>query len=597
MVTDCLIDTGASVSIAPPRFAEGSEIRPCRISEKLTAVNGEQLPVLGEANLVIRLGFWVVKRGFVIVPMQVNPILGADFLADHSMIINMSEQRMSWIGGSVPLMMPEEHHEPGHLVLSETVETVGMSVMVASAKVISEGKGPRISGVCMVEPNKEFMDNTGVLVARAIVEPSNFEVPVQLCCPGGTKIVQKGTKLAILCEVSVMDESSETVASIGRERAQGSAESDVTRFLDSFGSSKCLSPMEQAQLEELLLNYRDVFSMGPEDLGLTNVVQHQIVTGDAQPIRQAPRRLPQFLKSDVDRQVEEMIAHGIVQPSTSPWSSPIVLVKKQNGTFRFCVDYRAVNRVTMKDAYPLPRIDETLESLGGACYFSTMDLASGYWQVGVEDNDRVKTAFTTSRGHFEFTVMPFGLSNAPATFQRRMEYVLAGLQWEHCLVYLDDIIVFSRTFTEDREKLRAVFERLRKAGLTMKPQKCQFCRESVRYLGHILSAAGLSTDEEKVRAEKDCSRPATVEELKSFIGLASYYRRFIQGFSTVAAPLFDLTRKGIDYVWTDSCERAFVELKERLISAPILAFPRFDVPFLLATDASGLGLGAVISRV
>ena len=147
MVTDCLIDTGASVSIAPTRFAEGAEIRPCRISEKLTAVNGEQLPVLGEANLVIRLGFWVVKRRFVIVPMQVNPILGADFLADHSIIINMSEQRMSWIGGSVPLMMPEEHHEPGHLVLSETVETDGMSVMVVSAKVISEGKGPRISCV------------------------------------------------------------------------------------------------------------------------------------------------------------------------------------------------------------------------------------------------------------------------------------------------------------------------------------------------------------------------------------------------------------------------------------------------------------------
>ena len=270
--------------------------------------------------------------------------------------------------------------------------------------------------------------------------------------------------------------------------------------------------------------------------------------------------------------------------------------KEKNGQFRFCVDYRKLNAVTTKDCYPLPRIDETLDSMAGSKYFSTLDLASGYWQVDVDQRDRPKTAFTTGQGLFEFNVMPFGLTNAPSTFQRLMETVLAGLTWSQCLIYLDDIVVYSSTFDQHLKRLRRVFDRLGSAGLKLQPKKCRFARESVTYLGHILSAGGLEPDSKKVKAVLDFPQPQNSAELKSFLGLAGYYRRFMAGFSQIAAPLFALQKKGATFDWTSECQQAFEALKKRLTSAPILAFPDFTKPFCLATDASEKGLGAVLSQ-
>ena len=217
--------------------------------------------------------------------------------------------------------------------------------------------------------------------------------------------------------------------------------------------------------------------------GRTHLVYHKIDTGDAVPIRQSARRLPYFQREEVRKTIEDMLKRGIIEPSSSAWSSPVVLVKKKDGSTRFCIDFRKVNAVTTRDAQPLPRIDDTLDLLGGASYFSTLDLASGYWQVEVDPLDREKTAFITPFGLHQFRVMPFGLSNAPATFQRLMEQVLAGLHWSTCLVYLDDIIVFSRTVADHLDQLRDVFTRLKNAGLTLKPSKCHLLQMEVRYWG------------------------------------------------------------------------------------------------------------------
>ena len=251
----------------------------------------------------------------------------------------------------------------------------------------------------------------------------------------------------------------------------------------------------------------------------------------------------------------------------------------------------------LKDACTLPRIADTLDSMCGARYFSTLDLASGYWQVELHPQDREKSAFATCYGLYEFRVMPFGLCNAPATFQQLMENLLNGLQWRTCLVYLDDIIVYSKTFDEHLDRLREVFDLLGEAGLKLKPKKCQLFRHSVPYLGHVISAEGVKTDPEKTKTVAEWPMPVNVKQLRSFLGLASYYRRFIQGFAETAAPLYRLTENEADFTWTDQCNTAFRELKRQLTMAPVLAFPSFGEEFILDTDASNFGIRAVLSQV
>ena len=258
---------------------------------------------------------------------------------------------------------------------------------------------------------------------------------------------------------------------------------------------------------------------------LCDVVTHVIDTGDSIPIKQHPRRIPFSLRSRVDQLVSEMLYQGIVVPSKSPWASPVVLVAKKDGSTRFCVDYRRLNAVTKTDVFPLPRVDDSLDQLSNSRYFTTLDLAAGYWQVLVEPKSREKTAFVTHSGLFEFSVMPFGLKNAPATFQRLIETVLSGLIRHVCLDYLDDIIVTGRTFDEHLANLRSVFLRLRDAHLKLKPRKCFLAMKEVEYLGFRVSGEGIIADPKKIEAVQHYPTPADVKQVRSFVGLASYYRR------------------------------------------------------------------------
>ena len=354
------------------------------------------------------------------------------------------------------------------------------------------------------------------------------------------------------------------------------------------------------QVREMLRANSHLF-VGPNNpLGRTSLVTHEIHTGGARPVKQPLRRMSPAHWEIAEREIDKMLEQDVIEVSESPWASPVVLVrKKDSGEMRFCIDLRALNEVTIKDSYALANIHECLETMHGAQYFCVMDLASGYWQVMMKESDREKTAFTTKKGLFQFKTMPFGLSNAPSTFQRLMEQVLRGLQYQTCHVYLDDIVVFGRSFTETLQRLQEVFQRLDHAGLKLKPSKCSFFQREVKFLGHVIGTGGVACDHAKIEAVQQWKTPRNVKEVRSFLGLANYYRRFIADFSSVAAPITNLTEKGRPYQWTEECEVAFKTLKCRLTEAPILAFPSLDSShqFILDTDASNDGLGAVLSQV
>ena len=360
---------------------------------------------------------------------------------------------------------------------------------------------------------------------------------------------------------------------------------------------KELSWTQKEELRVLLNKYQRVFAESLGKIGTTDAIQHEIHT-QGHPIRQPYRRQNPMVRQTEREQVEEMLEEEIIRPSTSPWASPVVMVKKKDGTMRFCVDYRKLNAVTEKDAQPLPRIDDTLESLQGAVYFSTLDLKSGYWQVPIREEDKKKTAFGTSSGRlYEFNRLPFGLCNAPATFSRLMDYVLTGLSWEICLYYLDDIIVFSRTWEEHIQRLEEVFQRLIEAGLTLGATKCRLAEKEVEFLGHVVSEEGLKPNPRLLECIREIKPPKTVTEVRSFLGLVGYYRRFVKGFSDIATPLNRLLEKGKEIVWTPECEQAFQTLKDALLHEPVVAYPDFEKPFKLYTDASNFGLGAVLQQV
>ena len=322
-----------------------------------------------------------------------------------------------------------------------------------------------------------------------------------------------------------------------------------------------LSPLQQQQLNELFREFSDVFSRGEDDLGNTLLLEHAIET-HGPPLRQPYRRQNPAVRREEMAQVQQMLSSNVIRPSNSPWATPVVMVRKKDGSLHFCVDFRQLNAATVKDAHPLPRIDDLLDALHGAKWFSTLDLKSGYWQVPITEQDKAKTAFRTSSGQlFEFNQVPFGLCNAPATFSHLMDRVLAGLHWETCLFYLDDIIVFS-TWEEHLARLRQVFERLRHANLKLGADKCTF--------------AGLLPDSSLLAAIREIPPPKTATEVRSFLGLAGYYRRYVKGFAATAAPLHALTRKDAVFHWSEDCQAAFDRLNTLLATSPITAFPDFS---------------------
>lgn len=399
-------------------------------------------------------------------------------------------------------------------------------------------------------------------------------------------------------ELQILESTEEFFCSLTqqKESKQGSSEF-VTRLVGKM-------PEEyQACMEQLLNTYEHLFhheTSGP--LRSTPHFEHHIDTGDSRPIRSAPYRVSRVERDFIQTQVTEMLNNDVITPSSSPWASPVVMIPKKNGKIRFCIDYRRLNAVTVRDVYPLPRIDDFLDRLGGAKVFSSLDLKSGYWQVPMSSDSRRKTAFITPDGLYECKRLPFGLCNAPATFQRMMDQVLSGLKWTMCLVYLDDLVIYGSTFEEHYERLEAVLTALDQAGLSLNPEKCTFAVKEIACLGHQVTSEGIRPDPSKLAAILEFPSPATypphlrLTTLRSFLGIVSYYRRFVEHFASIATPLYRRLKKKAQWTWGNEEETAFQQLKSVLVSAPLLAHHEAEGELELHTDASGYGLGAVLMQ-
>ena len=601
-----LIDTGSAITLMSQTFYNRlpSEQRPSIKPTNMTAhgVTGGGLVIYGEVTMKISVSGKKLPYTFYVCDITQDVILGIDFLDKYRCTWDWDNQILEIKGDVVVPMSTTAHPSPDRMVKLMNDVHLGPGEEIVTMGSVSNLGNRVASSIGILTPVVKFTVKYGVALASVLVDCTPNEVPVRLLNVNLKSGIQlrKGTLVAHFSPIERVLTNAVPGSAVTVANVKGEAPSHVVppHLLDLHKTTcEGLTPEQQQKVTKLLIKWQDIFAKDKLELGRTHLAEHSIDTGTTPPIKQRVRRVP-IHKQDVEAKlVQDMIDQGVIERSNSPWASPIVLVKKHDGSIRYCIDYRQLNKATVKDSHPLPRIDESLDALGGSSWFSTLDLQSGYWQVAMKKSDKPKTAFVTRSGLFEFNVLPFGLCNAPATFQRLMEQVLRGIQWKDALLYIDDIIVHGCTFDLALLHLEEVFVRLRDAGLKLKPKKCELFKKEVIFLGYKVTPEGTTTDPAKVEKIKKWPAPTNLRELQSFLGIASYYRKFIKNFAKVAEPLHCLLRKTVAFEWTAECNEAFEFLKQCLINAPILAYPKMEGTFILDTDASNAGIGAVLSQI
>ena len=585
----CLLDTGCERSLVPQKYVPNAVLTPTDLIVR--AANGTRIPILGSVRLAFSIQGIPLTARLLVTDAVDEMMLGYDWLSENECEWLFTERKIVIHGKKIALKNRPSHATVRRVFVGEdTVIPPNAESLLPVNVTWSSLRAPKSDW--LVEPKRL---RSGVFVSRTllpgdknlsavrVVNATDYPFRMAAGCSLGT---------ATPAEVSSIE-----VDRVNETKSQGVSSRDDDHLgvvIDSLPSE--LSENERQQAIRFIHRHSSVFSKSEFDIGRTHLIPHRIDTGDNKPFRQSLRRHPKLHEQFIDDTVDEMLKNDIIEPAASPWASNVVLAKKSDGTLRFCVDYRQLNELTYKDSYPLPRISSCLDALGGSSFFSTLDLRSGFWQTAMDPRDADKTSFISRRGQFRFKVLSFGLANAPSLFQRIMDLVLAGLSWECCLVYVDDIVVFSKTFEQHIVRLTEVFNRLSGAGLKLKPNKCKLFQRRVTFLGHIVSGDGIEADPEKIAAIVDWPVPKNVGEVRSFLGLCSYYRNFIKDLSVIAAPLFDLTKKFAAFKWDENCQQAFDTLKERMTTAPVLASPVDGGGYVLDVDACDYGIGAVLQQ-
>ena len=514
-----------------------------------------------------------------------NFILGDDWLVQNGIRLYYDLGLMRVGGKNIPL--EKDIHIASLVRLRSKTLLKPQTAIVCSGKVKESAEFPisKLFSVSAVETN--FVGSEpGLSVSNSLAKLGKGRtLPIML-----VNQTNKTIRLSKGCVVAKLEpDQQESVRNINSIINQTNLEQ-----LD--WSSDVDVPEEyKSRVVNFLKKNNDLFATKDSELGHTDTVKMKIDTQGHSPIKLRPYRTPINAREVVDKAFDEMLEAKVIRRSNSPWSFPVVIVDKKDGSKRFCVDFRKLNQITKPNSYPLPLIDDILALLGKANFFTSLDLKSGYWQVLMDETDKEKTAFACHRGLFAFNVMPFGLMSAPAIFQELMSVVLQGLS-HFATAYLDDILIYSETLEEHLFHLQTIFDRLRQHGLKLKLKKCSFLQTETNYLGFVINNKGISPDQKKVDAIRTLPAPTCVREVRSFVGMCSYYRRFIPNFSEIAEPIIALTRKHARFRWSTECQTAFEYLKQSLTVVPLLAYPDPNKPYTLYTDASNSCIGACLTQ-
>ncbi len=639
-----VVDSAAQITVLSSRIGKRLHLED-RLSEEVRLRNAQKNSFL-TGYLVKDVSLFISGHAYtwdvIVADIADDLLLGLDFLRAEKAKIDLAQDSIALNGVECPAVLKRDpggnHFFVSRVFLDKRVVVPPGSVVVVSARVQCPFQSAALFTPVVADVN--------LLPAFLLVSCQDGCVPVNLVNVSSHNVtLRAGTLLGQVEEVghvSATDNPGDVADSVvaedvncrgntasisvaaGSSRPRGSVSADSVAAEDAkirqlsvdadsgerstasvpshlenlFQSSKSgLSSEQSDELARLLSEFGDIFAQHDLDLGEFQEIQHRIRTVDERPVQLRMRRTPLGFEKEEEKHLKSMLEAGVIEESVSDWCAAPVLIRKKDGTVRYCLDYRKLNAKTVKDAFPLPLIEECMDTLSGNIFFSTLDMAAGYWQIVVHPDDRHKSAFITKYGLFQHVRMPFGLCNAPATFSRAMDLVLRGLNWRTVLAYLDDVIVLGKTFPEHMSNLREVFERFRKHGLKLKPRKCCLCQTQVEFLGHLVDSDGLHITESKSRAVKDWPTPTSRVELESFLGFVNYHRNFMKDFAGVAAPLYQLTGSKASFIWTDECDQAFHALKDLFLSAPVLALPNASDTFILDTDASHHSIGASLSQV
>ncbi|KAL4132497.1 hypothetical protein QTP88_009636 [Uroleucon formosanum] len=532
---------------------------------------GSVVLTTSDKNQTFETEFHVVPPSF---PIDGDGILGKPFLKENKIIINVDQEEITYPDNAITTIPARSEAIIPIRILNEP--------MTDSQNILIHAQNINEHIICGNLLN-EIKQNQ---ILIAVINPT--ESPQTVKIPSLNKLSHETFEI-----VPIKFTQSKEVPKNANNRIQLLKE-----------NLRCdhMNNEEKESIERLCSEYSDIFFLEGDTLSCTETIQHEIKTsGTSQPVFQRPYRLPYSQKKEIDKQIEQLEQDGIISPSDSPWNAPLLVVPKKTDAsgiqkYRVVIDFRKLNEITVGDAFPMPDISTILDQLGKAKYFSCLDMASGYHQIALKPEDKHKTAFSTEKGHFEFNRMCFGLKGAPATFQRSMNRILIGLNGVKSFVYLDDVIVIGTTIREHEQNLRQIFERFRKHGLQLQPTKCEFLRREVIYLGHVITEQGVKPDPKKIQCMVNYPTPTNAKDVKSFLGLVGYYRRFIRDFSKKAKPLTNLLKQNQQFIWSDLCQESFNYFKNILINEPILQYPDSNQPFNITTDASNIAIGAILSQ-
>lgn len=574
-----LVDTGATICALKLRSALKLDI-PIHRKELIINGIGGQKCAIGYVYLQLHYQSHMFEHKFYIfddLPCQYDGIIGQDFLVQYHAIINLCDKNLTLTSNSTRSIKLPLQVNKKYFTLPPRSESIHY--------VTTDAHDDCVIG------SKELQD--GVFLAGSLVSPINGNIPLRILNTTETEIQLNNISICVqkASDYDICSFESPDIL-------------NVDRLKELFNCLKLgkLNLEEQKSLENLCAKFSDIFFLPGDRLTTTNIYKHNIIVKpNTVPLYTKPYRLPHAHKDIIQNELDNMLKQGIIEKCSSEWSSPLLLVPKKNdGTnkkkWRVVIDYRKLNNCIQDDKFPLPNITEILDSLSGCVYFTHLDLANGYYQCELDTNSRQYTAFAS--GEYRMTRMPQGLRTSPNSFSRMMNIALSGLTYDKCLVYLDDLIVFGKNLENHNRNLMEVFQRLRKVNLKLNPQKCEFLKKELLYLGHVVSNEGVLPDPEKIIAIKEFPVPTNSEEVKRFVAFANYYRKFIERFAEIVMPLNYLSKKNVSFIWNDQCQVSFETLKEKISSPPVLQYPNFseDNTFILQTDASGYALGAVLSN-